>query len=56
MTAGKDGLWLREQFLTLAGNSGGGMEFWVSQPLISLQGWIRANNAVVETRKKKDMK
>lgn len=54
MTPGKDGLWLRKQFLILARNNHTDVSFWASQPLTALQSWILTNNDVVEAGKKKD--
>lgn len=50
--AGKDRLWLRKQFLTLAQNNHTSVSFWMEVPLRELKHWIRANNLVVEEQAK----
>ena len=44
---GKDGLWLRKQYLILAKNNSTPVPFWLDLPLWELRFWIRANNAVI---------
>ncbi len=48
---GKDGLWLRKQCMILSKNTQNDISFWLSQPLVALQPWIKANNAIIEDGK-----
>ena len=48
---GEDGLWLRKQCMILAKNYRNDISFRLSQPLMSLRHWIKANNAVIEDGK-----
>jgi len=49
--AGKDGLWLQKQYLTLAKNNYTDVSFWISLPFYQLKRWIQANNAVIREEK-----
>ena len=52
VVVGDGGLWLRRQCLLLAQNNNTPATDWMALPLRALPHWIRANNEIIEERRR----